>query len=192
MQTDSWEEPFPLFKKVGASYEGADLAGNPVHTEGCGALDFEPTLNVTPTTNLTDSPSGLDVTLHQPQDQKLGSRSPAPLRDATIRFPAGLTGGRGWPAGLAEPATEAQIGFLGEVTQGEEAGRLLLQGPPELSRFGQDRHGGSRIPAAAPDRRRKQSGPRRRRQSATRPLHGNLYIAKPFDNPFGSLSPSTS
>ena len=120
---DSWEKPFPAFEKVGAFYEGADLAGNPVQNEGCGALGFEPTLAVTPTTNLTDSPSGLDVTLHQPQNMKLDSRASSPLRDAAIRFPAGLTVNPAQASGLGA-CTQTQIGFEGEVKGGEEAGRL--------------------------------------------------------------------
>ena len=34
---------------------------------GCNALDFSPTLEARPTTNVADSPSGLDVDLHVPQ-----------------------------------------------------------------------------------------------------------------------------
>ena len=187
VQADSWEKPFPLFKKVGASYEGADLAGNPVHTEGCGALDFEPTLNVTPTTNLTDSPSGLDVTLHQPQDQKLGSRSPAPLRDATIRFPAGLTVNPAQAAGLGA-CSEAQIGFLGEVTQGEEAGRLDFSKTPQ-SCPGSAKIGTLEVTSPLLVQRDEAHKVVKDPEGnlVPEPLHGSVYIAKPFANPFGTL-----
>jgi hypothetical protein len=187
VQADSWEEPFPAFEKRKATYEGADLAGNPVHTEGCGALEFEPTLAVSPTTNLTDSPSGLDVTLHQPQDQKLDSRSSAPLRDAAIRFPAGLVVNPAQAGGL-DACSQEQIGFLGEVKGGEEAGRLdfskVPQSCPAAAKIGtlevtspllvqrNEAHEVQEDPDGNP---------------VLEPLHGSVYIAKPFANPFSSL-----
>ena len=51
---------------VSGSYD-RPLAGNPVGIEDCGSLAFEPTITSRPTTSTTDSPSGLDFDLHQPQ-----------------------------------------------------------------------------------------------------------------------------
>jgi hypothetical protein len=76
VHTDTWEEPSPPAEEHRASYESADLSGeSPATIEGCGELAFEPQIQARPTTNLADSPSGLDVTLHQPQNTDVGSRS---------------------------------------------------------------------------------------------------------------------
>jgi hypothetical protein len=184
---DSWEEPFPAFEKQEALYEGADLAGSPVQNEGCGALGFEPTLEVAPTTNVTDSPSGLDVSLHQPQNMKLDSRSASPLRDAAIRFPAGLVVNPAQAAGLGA-CTETQIGFEGEVQAGEEEGRLDFSKAPQS------------CPAQAKIGTLEVTSPVLVERDATHkvvedpegnpvlePLHGSVYIATPFANPFGTL-----
>ena len=184
---DSWEEPFPGFERQSAGYEGTDLVGNPVQNEGCGELGFEPTINVTPTTNLTDSPSGLDVTVHQPQDMKLGKRSPAPLRDATIRFPAGLTINPAQAAGLGA-CSEEQIGFEGEVKAGEEAGRLDFSKTPQ-SCPASAKIGTLEVtsPALVARNEAHETEEDIEGNPVLEPLHGSLYIAKPFANPFGKL-----
>jgi hypothetical protein len=184
---DSWEKPFPSFEKQNATYEGTDLVGNPVHTEHCGELGFEPEIKVTPTTNLTDSPSGLDVTLHQPQDMKLSSRSPAPLRDAVIRFPAGLSINPAQAAGLGA-CSEEQIGFLGEVKAGEEAGRLDFSKTPQ-SCPASAKIGSLEVtsPALVSRNEEHETEEDIEGNPVLEPLHGSLYIAKPFANPFGKL-----
>ena len=89
VHADTWEQP-GVFKS--ASYLNSDLQGDPVTLTGCNQLSYQPTLEVRPTTNLTDSPAGLDVNLHQPQDTALGSRStrqPARRRDPLPQGPDG-------------------------------------------------------------------------------------------------------
>ena len=86
---DSWEE-HGVFQK--ASYESADLSGTPAFLSGCNQLSFDPTIEARPTTNLADSPSGLDVDLHQPTDEKLATgNSPAIMRNTTVTLPQGMT-----------------------------------------------------------------------------------------------------
>jgi hypothetical protein len=63
-RADSWEAPGAFQER---SFESADLEGNPVGVDGCNKLEFEPTISSQPTTNLADSPAGLDFNLHQPQ-----------------------------------------------------------------------------------------------------------------------------
>jgi hypothetical protein len=186
---DSWEEPFPTFEKHRASYEGADLLGNPVHTEGCGDAEvaFKPSIEARPTTNVADSPAGLDFTLHQPQDVKLGSRSPSPLRDAAVRFPAGLAVNPSQAAGLGA-CTEAQIGFLGEVEEGEEEGRL------DFSKDPQSCPGAAKIgtleatsPALVARNEQQEVEEDIEGNPVLEPMHGSIYLATPFANPFESL-----
>ncbi len=63
-RADNWEESGAFAE---ATYESADPSGTPTTIDGCNALSFEPAIASQSTTNLTDSPSGLDFTLHQPQ-----------------------------------------------------------------------------------------------------------------------------
>ena len=87
-RTDSWEETGVI--KTG-SYESADLAGTPVAVNGCNQLHFEPTIEAKPTTDLADSPSGLEVDVHQPTDQDPGGTSPAIMKDLRLALPEGMS-----------------------------------------------------------------------------------------------------
>jgi hypothetical protein len=182
---DSWEEPSPPFEEREAFYESAELSGEPVALKGCGdeEVAFKPTIRSRPTTNLTDSPSGLQFTLTQPQDVLYGHRSPAPLRDATVRFPAGMAVNPSQAAGLGA-CTEAQAGF-----EGQEDGTLFFskepQSCPDAAKIGT-------LEVTSPALVRRTSGHQVEEDPETgepilEPLHGSVYIAKPFANPFGSL-----
>ncbi len=89
IQTDlfvtSWEG-----SEASASFLSHDLGGTPVPIDSCGSLEFEPTLKARPTTNLADSPSGLEVELAVPQDEDPDGRATAHLREATVTLPEGL------------------------------------------------------------------------------------------------------
>jgi len=184
---DSWEEPSPEFEERAAFYESADLDGNPVAVEDCAALAFEPTIAVRPTTNLTDSPSGLDVAVHQPQEQRhpeaLQGRAPATLKDAVIAFPAGLAVNASQAAGLGA-CSEDEIGF-----QGQEEGTLHFskapQSCPEAAKIGT-----LEVTSPALVARNTKHEIEKDPESANpvlEVLKGSIYIAKPFANPFGSL-----
>jgi hypothetical protein len=208
---DTWEEPAPEFGLYATSYESADLAGNEVALKGCGELDFEPTIEARPTTTTTDSPSGLDVTLKQPQDSAYGSRSTAALKDATIRFPAGLAVNPSQAAGLGV-CGEDQIGFLakegktekeeeGEGQEGAEVGEEEgVEGEEQGGEGGLSFSAEPQIcPAAAKIGTVEVTSPllvardsahkveEKEGKPVPEALHGSLYIAKPFQNPFGSF-----
>src|SRR4029453_16063797 len=87
----SWEEAAEGIEGLphSAQANGTDTEGNPVGVSGSSLEEFKPTISAETTTNLADSPSGLDFTLHQPQDQQLGDVAPANLRDATVTLPRG-------------------------------------------------------------------------------------------------------
>jgi hypothetical protein len=178
---DSWEEPSPPATLHTTSYASAELNGAPVALEDCEGLKFEPQIGVRPTTNLTDSPSGLDFTLHQAQDEDYGSRSPAPLRDVRIDFPPGLAVNAAQAAGLGA-CTEAQVGF-----KGEEGGSLRFgegaQSCPDAAKLGT-------VEVTSPALVRRNAAHALEEQEG-RPvlevLHGSIYLATPFKNPFGSL-----
>jgi hypothetical protein len=62
LKVESVEEPGVLKE---ASVLSEDENEEPVGLDGCNQLQFEPSISSQPTTNLADSPSGLDFNLHQ-------------------------------------------------------------------------------------------------------------------------------
>ena len=106
-RADSWQKT-GVFKS--ASYESADLAGTPVAISGCNQLQYEPTIEAKPTTNLADSPSGLDVDIHQPVNEDPGGISPAMMKDLRLALPPGMSVNPSSAEGLGA-CTEAQAHF---------------------------------------------------------------------------------
>jgi hypothetical protein len=166
-----------------AKYTSAGLAGEAVQMSGCDALDFAPSISVRPTTNFADSPSGLDVTLSQAQDLSMQGDSPSPLRDARVTLPAGMSANAAQADGLAV-CSSAQIGLRSGVggspvrlsknpdscPDAAKLGTVEVQ-TPLLAQIDEEDNV-VRDPEGNP---------------VPRPLHGSLYLAKPFDNPFNSL-----
>jgi hypothetical protein len=182
VRADSWEEPA---KEVQASYESADLHGAPVSLAGCEdeEVAFEPSLAATPTTNVADSPSGLEVAVHQQPGEDPFERERSPLRDTAIRFPAGLVPNASQAAGLGA-CSEAQIGFLGET----EAGRLDFskqpQSCPDAAKLGTVE---VRSPILVQRNEAHEVALDGEGRPIPEPLHGFVYLAQPFANPFGTL-----
>jgi hypothetical protein len=77
---------------------------------GCQALSFDPTIEAKPTTNLTDSPSGLDIRLEVPQNEDPEGLATAHLRKAVVALPDGLTVNAASADGLGSCAPQ-QIGL---------------------------------------------------------------------------------
>jgi hypothetical protein len=179
---DSWEEP-GLFEE--STYQSADLAGNQVSLSGCNQIDFEPTISAQPTTGLIDSPSGLDVDLHQPQDTELGHRSTAQLRDAHVTLPAGMSVNPSQANGL-DVCSAQQIGLTTEVGTTPSHFDKTPAACPDAAKLGtvevttpliaEYEEGGTKL-LTDPE-----TG-----LPVPRPLHGSVYLAKPFENPFDSL-----
>jgi hypothetical protein len=128
---------------------------------GCNALGFEPSLQARPTTDVADSPSGLSVDLHIPQSEPNGLGE-ADLRKAVVTLPKGLVLNPAQANGLAA-CSPAQIGIDDESLSGfdDEAAHC-----PAASRVG-------KVEVDTP--------------LLENPLHGSVYVAAPFDNPFDSL-----
>jgi hypothetical protein len=179
---DSWEEPSPPSEERQTEFEGTDLQGNPTPMEDCGSLEFEPAIEAHPTTNLTDSPSGLDVHVHLPQHTDLDTPASAALKDAVLTFPAGMTVNASQASGL-DACSKGQIGF-----KEEEGETFFSRGPqscPAASKLGT-------IEVSSPllvQRNAEhevltdpESG-----EALPEPLHGSIYLARPFANPFGTL-----
>jgi hypothetical protein len=178
----SWEEPgAPL----SAEYESADLAGAPSRIQGCDQLKFQPALRVRPSTNLTDSPSGLDAELSQPQDFSTAGNpnSPSPLRDALVTLPAGLVANASQAEGLAA-CSSAQIGLISGVGQSPVRISKAPDSCPDASKLGTVE---VETPLLAQIDEENKIVRDAEGKPVPRPLHGSLYLAKPFDNPFNSL-----
>lgn len=176
--SNSWEEPETQHE---TSYENADLLGNPTPIEGCGALQFTPTIEARPTTNLTDSPAGLDFTLHQPQDMDFEGASTANLKDTTITFPVGLAVNPAQATGLGA-CSLAQIGY--QPKEGQIHFSKAPQGCSDAAKIGTAE---ATTPALVQHDEEHKTIYDPEGNPVPEPLHGALYIAEPFKNPFGSL-----
>lgn len=87
VRTNSWQEQDNW---TITSYD-EDEFGNEFTVDGCDSLPFAPSLEVAPSTNVADAPTGLDVNLEIPQNEDPDGVAAAHLRDAKIVFPEGLT-----------------------------------------------------------------------------------------------------
>jgi hypothetical protein len=160
-RVDSWVDQGAFASASAGNLNGS---GEPVGISGCDVVPFSPTLEARPTTNLADSPSGLDVKLHLPEQDPLGVAE-AQLKDAKLDFPPGMTVNPASAAGL-DGCSPAQVGLLTPV--GQPVAHFNEQKPscPDASRLGTVEIETPLLPT---------------------PLHGSMYLASPHQNPFGSL-----
>lgn len=159
----SWQHPDV---ELTTSAQMRDLEGNPFGITGCDQLEFAPTLVAKPTTNVADSPSGLDVDLHVPQTDSLDQRATSNLKGTVVTLPEGITVNPSAAGGL-DACSSAQIGLMTPV------------GQPSPVYFNEDH---AACPDAAKVGTAKVTTP-----LVPDPLPGSVYLAKPFDNPFGSF-----
>jgi hypothetical protein len=99
---------------------------NPQPITGCAALGpgFIPTLKARPTTNVADSPTGLEVELSIPQNDDPDGLATAHLRDTTVTLPEGLVVNPSGANGLGA-CSPAQIDLQGQdPAQCPDASRL--------------------------------------------------------------------
>lgn len=127
---------------------------------GCGLLQFDPHLSLSPTTALAGSASGLDANLTFPQDGLKFTNIPgeADQKRVEVTLPEGVTINAGQAEGLGA-CSEADFA---RETFDSEAG----QGCPESAKIGT-------AAAVSP--------------LLDEPAQGSLFVATPYDNPFGTL-----
>jgi hypothetical protein len=155
----SWEHPNgPPAKRSDVM---RDANGNEVGITGCAGVEFKPTLKARPTTNVADSPSGLEVDLEVPQTSSLSQRATSNLKKTEVTLPEGLVINPSGANGLSG-CSSAQIGIdnVTGVPNGNEPAC------PASSRIGS-----IEVDSALVDH----------------PLPGSVYAATPGDNPFHSL-----
>jgi hypothetical protein len=160
---DSWQEP-GLFSE--------SSVGMPAMM-GCKNVGFTPSVLVRPSSGVADSPTGLHVDVHVPQNDAAEGVGEADLRDAQVVFPAGLVVNPSSADGL-EACSEAQVGFTGFAE---------LEKPAEPGvRTAQFTSGQAECPAASKLGTVEVDTP-----LFDHSLPGAIYLARQGENPFGSL-----
>jgi hypothetical protein len=125
----------------------------------CNRVPFDPSIEVSPTTHSAESPSGLDLSLLVPQrwEEPFGIAT-SHLKDVTLTLPEGMTVNPSAASGLGA-CTTAQY-------ESETASSTPGSGCPAESKIGT-------IEIETPVLAEK--------------ILGSVYIAKPYENQFGSL-----
>jgi hypothetical protein len=128
---------------------------------GCDSPAFEPQIETQPSASSAETPTGLNVNLESDQhyENAYGLVS-SPYDDVKVVLPEGMTLNPSAGAGL-QACTEAQFAYEGDTLE-PEAG----QGCPRESKLGTIH---ARSPAVSEE------------------VTGSLYLAKPYENKFGSL-----
>jgi hypothetical protein len=132
---------------------------------GCSKVPFAPEINAHPTSSMADSPSGLKFDLRIPQNEESGGIASADLRDAVVSLPKGMTVNPSSAAGLVGcPLLTGKVshsGVSGIDIENPEAANC-----PEASKIGIVEVHTPLLEEALP---------------------GAVYLATPYQNPFGSL-----
>ncbi len=150
---------------------------------GCSALAglFGPAISVVPSTTAADTPTGLDVNVEIPQQEGVESLATPPLRAAVVTLPAGLSIDPAVANGL-QPCSLAQLGMSPAGVPDAAAPQC-----PNASKIGTVEMESPALPVEAC----REAKPLRECPAASErertPLHGGLYLATPYDNPFASL-----
>jgi hypothetical protein len=127
---------------------------------GCNQLEFEPTIEAKATNELADAPTGLDFHLHMTQNDDPEGLATAPLRDAVVTLPVGMTVNPPSAAGLGA-CTMQEVGISSQAIANGNPIRC-----PETAKIGT-------VTAISP--------------TLENPVEGAVYLATPHENPFGSL-----
>jgi hypothetical protein len=132
---------------------------------GCAQLRFEPSIEVRPTSEVADSPTGLHVALRVPQNENPDELATADLREAVVKLPPGLTLNPSSANGL-EACTPEQFGLTTPIGVAPIHTTAAPAACPAAAKIG-----AVEIDTPLLDH----------------PLSGGVYVAEPDQNPFGSL-----
>lgn len=155
MEIDSYQDP--------GDFHTAHTTSPP--QVGCNQLEFTPSLQARPTTNVADAPAGLEFAIHLPQNEDPDGLAEAQLRDLTTVLPEGLTVNAASADGLGSCSPQ-QIGLTTPVGQVPAQFDGAHAQCPDSSKLGS-------VSVYAP--------------AVGRTLPGLVYLATPHENPFGSL-----
>jgi hypothetical protein len=132
---------------------------------GCAQLHFEPSIEVRPTSEVADSPTGLHVDLRVPQNENPDEPATADLREAVVKLPPGLTLNPSSANGL-EACTPEQFGLTTPIGVAPIHTTAAPATCPDAAKIGT-------VEIDTP--------------LLDHPLSGGVYVAQPDQNPFGSL-----
>lgn len=132
---------------------------------GCEVLEFDPAIEVSPTSVVADSPTGLEVSLEVPQHEDPDLPATADLRNAVVKLPPGFTVNPSSANGLAA-CTPAQFGLTTPVGVAPIRTTAASAACPDAAKIGT-------VEVNTP--------------LLDHPLPGAVYVAEPYQNPFGSL-----
>jgi hypothetical protein len=143
---------------IGSVLGSATVTGDPLL--GCNRVPFDPSITTAPTSKLAESPSGLSFELEMPNSGLLnpGGIAEAQPKKVVVTLPEGVTVNPSAGEGLVA-CTEAEYAR-------ETAGSKPGEGCPEASKIGN-------VQISTP--------------LLEEEPQGALYLAKPHENPFGSL-----
>lgn len=160
-EADSWQHPGPPYSfREEVETHDASTPPSPLGTHGCAGLNFKPAITAKPTTLAAESPTGLDFSLDVHDEGLTNPTGVAnsEIRKAVVTLPEGFTTNPSIAEGL-NVCTEAE---LARETPFSSPG----DGCPEASKVGN-------VEVESP--------------LLEEGVNGSLYIAKPYENPFGSL-----
>jgi hypothetical protein len=152
---DSWQAP-------GLFDEHAIEMGE---ITGCPEVKFTPSIEVQPTTSEADTPTGLHVDLHIPQNEEAEGLAESDLKDTKVTLPAGLSTNASAANGL-QACSPAQVG----LTSAPDVAPVTFTPDP------------AQCPDAAKIGTVEVDTP-----LLDHPLPGAVFIATPYQNPFDSL-----
>jgi hypothetical protein len=137
-----------------------DAGGNPAAMTGCESVPFDPTIALQPTTKLAESPSGLDFELKLPNQ---GLTNPEAIAETEpekleVTLPEGMT---------LNPSAAEGLGVCSEGRYKAEQ----IESPPSAGCPDESKLGSILIHTPL----------------ISEPIEGSLFLAKPYENPFGSL-----
>lgn len=132
----------------------------------CEAEEFAPRGGISPTSNVADSSTGLEVNLETPRHDTSSQESP-PLKDLNVTLPAGMSVNPATLDGMRGCAP-SEIGLMVPGTPGFAPGQFAMGEAhcPDASKVGV---GTADTPLA------------------DEPVKVGLYLATPYENPFHSL-----
>jgi hypothetical protein len=132
---------------------------------GCNQLEFTPSIEARPTTNVGDAPTGLEFHLHLPQNDDPDGLAEANLKDTVIHLPTGMTANPAFASGLGACAP-AEIGLTTEIGQTPARFNDQPSHCPNASKLGSVEIGSPLLDHT---------------------LKGAAYLAKPYDNPYNDF-----
>ncbi len=165
----------------------AEASSTSPEPTGCEEVPFEPSISARPTTNVADSPSGLEVDIGTPQDESCElipetqleeeemlenaesvydcGIATSHLKDTTLTLPEGLALNTAGANGL-DGCSSAEIGLTTPLGVTPQQFTKAVPSCPDASRI-------ASVEVDTP--------------LLEAPMPGSVYLADPYDNPFKSL-----